>query len=171
MAPPFSFLFFFSKKIKNEKELKAAFPNITPVPRPPVVYQEIKDPNWLAGFMSAEGCLYFLRSNSSNYKTGSRIQLKMVITQHSRDEELMKSLRWGPPFLFYCFRRSPPFSFISLLCWEINVKEGARPWGPSPFSFLFFFNKKIKKKTYKWALQQLGGALRRRPSFSTVLRE
>nr|YP_009722368.1 hypothetical protein [Morchella importuna]QGN66770.1 hypothetical protein [Morchella importuna] len=74
-------------------------------------------------------------------------------------------------FLFIASEGVPPFSFISLLCWEINVKEGPRPWGLSPFSFLFFLTKKLKKKTYKWALQQLGGALRCRPSFSTVLRE
>ena len=30
--------------------LKTAFPDITPVVRPLVVDQEIKDPNWLAGF-------------------------------------------------------------------------------------------------------------------------
>ena len=38
------------------EELKAAFPNTIPVPRPVVEDQEIKDPNWLSGFVSAEGC-------------------------------------------------------------------------------------------------------------------
>ncbi len=33
-------------------ELKAAFPNTEPVPRPIVVDQVIKDPQWLAGFAS-----------------------------------------------------------------------------------------------------------------------
>jgi hypothetical protein len=32
------------------EKLKKAFPNIIPVPRPLVVYQKIKDPNWFAGF-------------------------------------------------------------------------------------------------------------------------
>lgn len=36
------------------EELKAAFPNTIPVPRPVVEDQEIKDPNWLSGFVSAE---------------------------------------------------------------------------------------------------------------------
>ncbi|HLT42013.1 MAG TPA: hypothetical protein VKZ95_04850 [Sphingobacteriaceae bacterium] len=39
-------------------ELKAAFPNTNPVPRPEVVHQVIKDPNWLAGFTAGEGCFF-----------------------------------------------------------------------------------------------------------------
>nr|YP_009722251.1 hypothetical protein [Morchella importuna]QGN66653.1 hypothetical protein [Morchella importuna] len=71
-----------------------------------------------------------------------------------------------------CLRRSPSFLIYFPALLGNKRKGGARPWGPpSPFSFLFFLTKKLKKKTYKWALQQLGGALRRRPSFSTVLRE
>nr|YP_009722269.1 hypothetical protein [Morchella importuna]QGN66671.1 hypothetical protein [Morchella importuna] len=50
--------------------------------------------------------------------------------------------RSRPRTLFYASEGAPPFSFISLLCWEINGKEGARPWGPSPFSFWFFLTKK-----------------------------
>ena len=34
------------------EELKAAFPNTIPVPKPIVEDQEIKDPNWLSGFVT-----------------------------------------------------------------------------------------------------------------------
>lgn len=38
--------------------LTEAFPNITPVSIPKVEDQEIKDPNWLAGFTSGESCFH-----------------------------------------------------------------------------------------------------------------
>ena len=38
-------------------ELKTAFMDITPVERPIVLNKKIPDPNWLAGFISGEGCL------------------------------------------------------------------------------------------------------------------
>lgn len=41
--------------------LKAAFPNTLPVLRP-VVYPQIQDPNWLAGFVSGERGLFFSSS-------------------------------------------------------------------------------------------------------------
>lgn len=70
--------------------LTAAFPNTKPVPRPLVVYQEIKDPNWIAGFTSGEGCFNISSLNSSSHKSSVRWIFK--ITQHSRDAELIKSL-------------------------------------------------------------------------------
>jgi len=41
-------------------ELKKAFPDVKPVPRPLVLNQTIKDPNWLSGFISGEGLGVFL---------------------------------------------------------------------------------------------------------------
>jgi hypothetical protein len=38
------------------KELKAAFPDVIPAARPSVGDIEIKDPQWLAGFVTAGGC-------------------------------------------------------------------------------------------------------------------
>jgi hypothetical protein len=42
------------------KELKAAFPETIPVPRPKVEDQEIKDRNWISGFTSGEGCFLII---------------------------------------------------------------------------------------------------------------
>jgi hypothetical protein len=72
--------------------LMADFPNTTPVGRPPIEDQEIKDPNWLAGFVDAEGCFMVGVKKSSTHKLGYQVQLNFRITQHSRDERLMKSL-------------------------------------------------------------------------------
>jgi hypothetical protein len=71
-------------------ELEAAFPDTIPVTRPIVENQEIKDPNWLSGFTSAEGC--FLIIIKKNLTSGDYVSLKFQITQHSKDEQLMKSL-------------------------------------------------------------------------------
>ena len=73
-------------------ELKAAFPKIIPVPRPLVEDQEIKDPNWLAGFISGEGCFFIDIYNSKTNKLGSSVRLKFIISQHIRDINLMESL-------------------------------------------------------------------------------
>lgn len=72
-------------------ELKKAFPNVKPVQRPKVTDQKIKDPHWVAGFVG-EGCFYVALMRSSTHKLGSAVQLRFLITQHIRDEQLIKSL-------------------------------------------------------------------------------
>jgi len=73
------------------EELKAAFADIVPVPRPLVEDQEIKNPNWLSGFTSAEGC-FLIILKEKKLTSGNNVWLKFQITQHSKDEQLMKSL-------------------------------------------------------------------------------
>lgn len=68
------------------EELKAAFPSIVPVPRPSPEIPQIYDPDWLAGFTTAEGCFYVQIT-----KTG-RVQLRFQITQHVRDRVLMENI-------------------------------------------------------------------------------
>lgn len=74
------------------EELKATFPTIVPVERPKVEDQEIKDPNWLSGFTSGEGCFLVRIINSTSNRLGVQVKLVFQITQHSRDEQLMRSL-------------------------------------------------------------------------------
>jgi len=71
--------------------LLESFPSITPVSRPEVKAQEIPDPNWLAGFTSAEGC-FRCRIYKSTSKIGESVELELSVTQHSRDIALIKSL-------------------------------------------------------------------------------
>ena len=40
--------------------LKLAFPNTIPVVWPLVAKTEISDPHWMAGFITGEGCFFFL---------------------------------------------------------------------------------------------------------------
>lgn len=67
------------------------FPGIIPDVRPLVESIKIPDSNWLAGFTEAEGCFY-VSINKSKTTTGFAVQLKFIITQHSRDKQLMKYL-------------------------------------------------------------------------------
>lgn len=73
-------------------ELKKAFPETIPVPRPLLNYQEIKEPYWLAGFTTGEGCFMVMVSNSTLYKAGGQVNLRFILSQHSRDTKLMESL-------------------------------------------------------------------------------
>jgi hypothetical protein len=73
--------------------LKASFSNVIPVQRPLVKDQQIKDPQWLAGFVSGDGGFFIkIQNSSSGDKIGAKLSLKFQITQHSKDEQLMKSL-------------------------------------------------------------------------------
>lgn len=74
------------------EDLQTAFPNVTPVSRPIVDVATIEDPNWFAGFVSGEWCFSINVAESSSCKTGSRVWSSFRITQHSRDEDLMKAL-------------------------------------------------------------------------------
>lgn len=73
-------------------KLKAAFPGIKPIQRPLVTDQEIKNPYWISGFTSGEGCFEVSVLNSKTSKIGSRVIVRFSLSQHSRDEQLVKSL-------------------------------------------------------------------------------
>lgn len=72
--------------------LEAAFPDIIPYPRPSVSDIAIKDPQWLAGFASAEGCFLIRITESATHLLGYRVFLIFKLGQHSRDEQLLRSL-------------------------------------------------------------------------------
>jgi len=76
------------------EELKAAFSqgDLVPISRPSVVDPEIKDPNWLVGFVDGEGCFFINIINSPRHRLGIQVQLVFQLTQHSRDVALMESL-------------------------------------------------------------------------------
>ena len=84
---------------KISPHLEDAFPNITPINKPSpslkalpdVKNQQILNPFWLAGFTSAEGCFMVKIEKSRTYSTGFKVRLVFQITQHMRDEQLIKS--------------------------------------------------------------------------------
>lgn len=54
--------------------------------------QEIKDPNWLAGFIDGEGNFGLKIQKSGLTKSGYSVQLQFNIVQHVRDEYLLKEV-------------------------------------------------------------------------------
>ena len=59
--------------------------------RPEVELPLTIDPNWLAGFTSAEGS-FIINIKKSNTRVGIQVILVFQLTQHSRDEKLMISI-------------------------------------------------------------------------------
>jgi hypothetical protein len=72
------------------KDLKAAFPKTIPVIRPNVINSNIHHPEWMAGFISGDGSFY-IKIDKDRNKTGVGFQLGFQISQHIRDEALLKS--------------------------------------------------------------------------------
>lgn len=72
--------------------LKAAFPGIKPVPRPNNPNNTISNLFWLAGFTDAEGCFFVVIKKSPKSRLGESVWFKFILTQHSRDESLIKSI-------------------------------------------------------------------------------
>ena len=72
------------------EKFKATFPLTKPVARPLVENQLIPHPFWVAGFTEGEGCFSIQVRRSKTHKTGFQIILKFQLTQHCRDEQLMK---------------------------------------------------------------------------------
>ena len=68
-----------------------AFPDVVPVVRRILKNKIIQDPLWISGFTSGEGC-FLINIYKSKTKLGEAVQLVFKLTQHTRDEELMKSL-------------------------------------------------------------------------------
>lgn len=73
--------------------LAEAFPNSLVKPRPSLPFNSNKPhPQWIAGFTSGDGRFKVRIRESKLYKVGSRVILIFILTQHIRDEFLLKSL-------------------------------------------------------------------------------
>lgn len=56
-----------------------------------VINKVVPDPYWLAGFASGEGCFFVDIYKSKASKIGMAVKLVFQLTQHSRDEDLIRS--------------------------------------------------------------------------------
>ena len=63
--------------------------NLSAIVRPLVPNLPIPAPQWLAGFATAEGCFFVTIYKSKSSKLGEAVQLKFILVQHIRDEQLM----------------------------------------------------------------------------------
>lgn len=73
-------------------ELKAGFPDTFPIVRPLVQNLPIPDPQGVAGFVDGEGCFYVKITKSNTHKLSEVVNLSFILTQHNRDNQLMRSL-------------------------------------------------------------------------------
>ena len=74
-------------------QLKEAFPDVIPEPRPMVTDQQTLDPNWLAGFTSGEGCFFIeIYKSPPRAKLDKSVKLEFNLTQHVSDQQLMSKL-------------------------------------------------------------------------------
>nr|QBM09699.1 hypothetical protein [Dactylella sp.] len=73
------------------EQLKLAFMGVKPVERSLIVNPVIENLNWLAGFVSGEGC-FFVDVYKSKTNLGFAVRLIFKITQHSRDGILLGKL-------------------------------------------------------------------------------
>ena len=71
--------------------LKRDFPSVIPAIVPIIANNKIFSPEWIAGFVSGEGSFIIKISKSRNSKLGVGVQLVFQITQHLRDEKLIKN--------------------------------------------------------------------------------
>lgn len=72
--------------------LKTAFPNSIPFSILPVPLNNTKlHPQWIAGFTSGDGCFKISIRDSKLYKAVSPVAILFILTQHIRDELLLKS--------------------------------------------------------------------------------
>jgi hypothetical protein len=81
-----------SMNLGLSESLYRAFPDIIPVSRLLVKNQTIRDPNWLSGFTSGEGCFFIDIYKSSTSRLREAVKLKFKVSQHMRDGLLIKSL-------------------------------------------------------------------------------
>ena len=72
------------------ENLNKAFPNTIPVVRPIVENLTSFDPNWVAGFVSGEGC-FFIGKHKIEKTPGWKVSTAFLISQHKRDEALLRS--------------------------------------------------------------------------------
>nr|QBM09605.1 hypothetical protein [Dactylella sp.] len=79
-----------SMNLGLSEELRNTFLNTVPVKRPIIQDTKIIDP-LLAGFTSGEGSFMINITKPPTHKIGVKVQLRFQLTQHSRDEILMKS--------------------------------------------------------------------------------
>jgi hypothetical protein len=75
------------------EKLKIHFPNIIKIEKPKQFIPENIDFYWLAGFFSGDGCFLVRILRSKTHKVGYCIQLKVVITQHLKDELLINKIK------------------------------------------------------------------------------
>lgn len=75
------------------EKLVNIYPDLLPKVNPIVKIVGIKDNNWLAGFVDAEGCFECVVRKHPTVKLGYQIAVRFTVIQHSRDTILLNLLK------------------------------------------------------------------------------
>lgn len=112
---------------------KLNFPNTIPATRPSISLSNIPHPEWMAGFISGDGC-FFISLNKGRNKIGVGFNLIFQVSQHIRDELLLKSFiqyfkcgyyvkpsneEWGH---FQCTKFSDIYNIIIPFCNQYPIR-------------------------------------------------
>jgi len=81
-----------SMNLELSESLKTSFSMCIPVTKPTYIINSNYHPQWIAGFTSGEGYFGVKILSSSTHKIGAQVKLVFQLTQHTRDELLMKNL-------------------------------------------------------------------------------
>lgn len=71
-------------------KLKLSFPDIVPAIKPSAPVFSIKDAEWLAGFITGEGC-FLVDTYKAKTKMGVGVTLRFKVAQHNRDLDILRS--------------------------------------------------------------------------------
>jgi hypothetical protein len=71
---------------------KSEFPNYQSVERKLIQNTNFSDSQWVAGFISGEGCFEVNTFKLNTHKIGSQVRLRFTVVQHERDKNLMELL-------------------------------------------------------------------------------
>jgi hypothetical protein len=74
-------------------KLKFYFPNTIKVERPKANIPININYNWIAGFFSGDGCFSIGIYKSDTHKASYRVMLRIIFSQHSRDEVLFNRVK------------------------------------------------------------------------------
>ena len=75
--------------------LLEAFPEAYPVDKPKTLVPLTINPNWLIGYPTetdVEGCFNIHITSSKPHVNGVQVKVRFILTQHSRDIDLMQKL-------------------------------------------------------------------------------
>ena len=79
-----------SMNLGLSEDLNYNFPNTTPIYRPTIKTTNIPHFSWVSGFVSGDGNFFVDMFKSDSNKIGYQVKLRLSITQHSRDKELLE---------------------------------------------------------------------------------
>lgn len=104
--------------------LLEAFPDAYPVDKPKTLVPLTIDPNWLIGFTVGEGCFNIQITSSKTHVIGVQVKVRIILTQHSRDIELMQKLvqKLGCGGLSQYSGEKPAINLVVSKLADINTK-------------------------------------------------